>query len=84
MGWGWQKGSDLAAIAALRIRRELVRGEWNKDFLDEVELFPFGPHEDIVDAASLVLAKLGWVPTSEPQWPDGPFTEGYRDPIRRW
>jgi predicted phage terminase large subunit-like protein len=61
----------------------LVRGAWNKDFLDEVELFPFGPHDDIVDAASLALAKLGWVPTTLPQWPDGPLTEGYREPFGR-
>src|SRR5262249_45823479 len=32
---------------------KLLRGPWVQDFLDEVELFPFGPHDDMVDAASL-------------------------------
>lgn len=31
---------------------KLVRGEWNKAFLDEVETFPIGSHDDQVDAAS--------------------------------
>lgn len=31
---------------------KLVRGEWNRAFLDEIEAFPFGAHEDQVDAAS--------------------------------
>jgi phage terminase large subunit-like protein len=35
-----------------------VRGPWNKDFLDEIEMFPFGSHNDQVDAASLALGKL--------------------------
>lgn len=30
----------------------LVQGPWNKAFLDEVEMFPIGPHDDIVDACS--------------------------------
>ena len=38
---------------------KLLRGAWNKEFLDEIELFPFGSHDDQVDAASLALAKLG-------------------------
>jgi predicted phage terminase large subunit-like protein len=43
---------------------KLLRGAWNRDFLDEAELFPFGPHDDVLDAASLALSKLAWVPTS--------------------
>ena len=31
---------------------KLVYGPWNKAFLDEVELFPLGAHDDIVDAAA--------------------------------
>lgn len=31
---------------------KLVRGKWNKQFLDEIELFPMGSHDDQVDAAS--------------------------------
>src|SRR5581483_6115202 len=27
----------------------LLRGPWNKDFLDEAEVFPFGGHDDQVD-----------------------------------
>lgn len=30
----------------------LVRGGWNVDFLDEIEVFPYGKHDDQVDAAS--------------------------------
>ncbi|HKB39794.1 MAG TPA: hypothetical protein VKD72_25380 [Gemmataceae bacterium] len=48
---------------------KLLRGAWNKDFLDEVEAFPFGPHDDVVDAASLALAKLGWIQTYESEGP---------------
>jgi predicted phage terminase large subunit-like protein len=35
---------------------KLLRGAWNADFLDEVELFPFGAHDDIVDAAALAFS----------------------------
>jgi predicted phage terminase large subunit-like protein len=37
---------------------KLLRSPWNKDFLDEVELFPLGRHEDQVDAASLAMNRL--------------------------
>jgi predicted phage terminase large subunit-like protein len=37
---------------------KLVRAGWNKAFLDELELFPRGAHDDQVDAASGCLAKL--------------------------
>jgi predicted phage terminase large subunit-like protein len=37
---------------------QLLRGPWNKDFLDEAEMFPLGKHDDQVDAASLALSKL--------------------------
>jgi predicted phage terminase large subunit-like protein len=36
----------------------LVRGEWNKDFLDEIEVFPLGKHDDQVDAAVGAFDKL--------------------------
>ena len=32
-------------------------GGGTRTLLDEVELFPFGPHDDAVDAASLALAE---------------------------
>ena len=47
----------------------LLRGPWNKDFLDEVELFPLGRHDDAVDAASLALTKLAWVGVTT-GWPE--------------
>ena len=36
--------------------------------LDETEIFPFGAHDDQVDAASLALEKLAWV--QQPTSPD--------------
>jgi phage terminase large subunit-like protein len=36
----------------------LMRGEWNKDFINEVQIFPFGKYKDQVDAASLTFNKL--------------------------
>jgi predicted phage terminase large subunit-like protein len=30
----------------------LIRGEWNKAFIDEMQTFPNGKHDDMVDAAS--------------------------------
>jgi hypothetical protein len=37
---------------------KLARGRWNKDFLDEAEVFPFGGHEDQIDAASMAFGAL--------------------------
>ena len=31
---------------------KLVRGAWINDFLDEIEMFPYGAHDDQVDATS--------------------------------
>jgi predicted phage terminase large subunit-like protein len=36
----------------------LVNGAWNKDFLDELEVFPDGDNDDQVDAASGAFDKL--------------------------
>jgi predicted phage terminase large subunit-like protein len=36
----------------------VVRGPWNREFLDEFEAFPQGPHDDIVDATSKACNKL--------------------------
>jgi predicted phage terminase large subunit-like protein len=41
---------------------KLVRGHWNKDWLDEVESFPFSRHDDQIDAASLAFNKLAKQP----------------------
>lgn len=37
---------------------KLLAGPWNAAFLDEIEAFPFGPHDDQVDAASSALDRL--------------------------
>jgi predicted phage terminase large subunit-like protein len=37
---------------------KLLRGAWNRDFLDELELFPFGAHDDIVDGTALAFGRL--------------------------
>ena len=37
----------------------LVKGAWNKDFLDEVCLFPSGQFDDQVDAISIAVAMYG-------------------------
>lgn len=37
---------------------KIVRGEWNRDFLDELTRFPGGKHDDMVDAAALAFNKL--------------------------
>lgn len=36
----------------------LVRGEWNKAYLEEMRQFPFGKHDDQVDATSLAFNEL--------------------------
>jgi predicted phage terminase large subunit-like protein len=36
----------------------LVRGPWNKELLDELEVFPLGSHDDQVDALSGAFADL--------------------------
>ena len=48
------------AAAAEAGRIHLVEGPWTKPFLDECEMFPDGPHDDQVDAASgAMLALMG-------------------------
>ena len=36
----------------------LVRGAWNREFLDEVCQFPGGPFDDQIDAVSLAVSML--------------------------
>jgi predicted phage terminase large subunit-like protein len=51
------RAAPLAAAAERGLVKLLV-GHWNKDFLDELEVFPYGGHDDQVDAASLAFNKL--------------------------
>jgi predicted phage terminase large subunit-like protein len=37
---------------------KLVRGAWNTEYLDEMEAFPMGSHDDQVDASSGAFSKL--------------------------
>jgi predicted phage terminase large subunit-like protein len=50
---------------------KLLRGPWNKDFLDEAEMFPFGVHDDQIDGATLAFAKLSrsWMGAEVEQGP---------------
>lgn len=43
----------------------LVRSSWNRAFLEEMTLFPFGPTKDQIDAVSAAFAKLYRKVTSE-------------------
>ena len=72
MGWDFQgvpstgnkevRANPLASQAEAG-NIKLVRGPWINAFLDEIELFPLGSHDDQVDAASGALLDL----TSEPE-----------------
>jgi len=44
--------------AAERGNVRLVHGRWIGDFLDELEAFPLGSHDDQVDALSGAVTKL--------------------------
>lgn len=39
---------------------KFLRGNWNEDFLDEIESFPEGEHDDQVDAVSGAFEKLNF------------------------
>jgi predicted phage terminase large subunit-like protein len=36
----------------------MLRGDWNREYLDEMERFPHGAHDDQVDASSGAFNKL--------------------------
>jgi predicted phage terminase large subunit-like protein len=40
---------------------KLLRGEWNKDYIEELRQFPNGAHDDQVDASSLAFNELNGV-----------------------
>jgi predicted phage terminase large subunit-like protein len=59
-------GSKADRAAPLAAQAEggnvkLLRAAWNRDLLDELEAFPFGKHDDQVDAASLALAQVAGI-----------------------
>ena len=37
---------------------KLVRGSWNEDYLQELESFPYGAHDDQVDASAVAFNEL--------------------------
>lgn len=49
-----QSFSSMAEAGNVKI----VRGSWTKAFLDEVELFPLGTHDDLTDAAAGAFNRL--------------------------
>jgi predicted phage terminase large subunit-like protein len=54
-----------ATPAATRVNNErvfMVRGNWNRVFLDELAVFPMGEHDDQVDALSGAYEMLGTAP----------------------
>jgi predicted phage terminase large subunit-like protein len=57
-----QKGERARPLAAQAEGGavKLLRGPWVRDFLNEVECFPFGKHDDQVDAAAQALNKLAF------------------------
>lgn len=56
----WSKSKRAAPFASQAEAGNvvLVAGEWNEEFLDEVEMFPDGNHDDQVDAASGAFTKV--------------------------
>jgi len=52
------------AIMAEAGNVKLLKGKWNKAFLDEVETFPTGKHDDQVDSASGAFKELAEEPSS--------------------
>jgi hypothetical protein len=46
------------AAAAERGLVKMATAHWNKEFLDEVSIFPYGSHDDQIDASSLAFNKL--------------------------
>ncbi len=46
------------SIAAEQGRIKLIEGAWNNAYLDELEVFPFGVHDDQVDSTSGAYNKL--------------------------
>lgn len=56
--------ADIVAAAAERGDVLMVRAPWNETALEEFALFPFGPHDDIVDAVSGAVGELARPPAT--------------------
>lgn len=56
---------------------KLLSGHWNKDLLDEIELFPQGSHDDQVDAVSGAFEVLSHSISNEPQMQSSRPRESY-------
>ena len=37
---------------------KLLRGDWNRDYIEELRKFPMGKHDDQVDASSAAFNKV--------------------------
>jgi PBSX family phage terminase large subunit len=59
------RAQPLAAMAESG-NIKLLRGYWNKSFLDEAECFPLGTKDDQIDAASLAFSKVAMKGPSVP------------------
>ncbi len=62
---------------------KLVNGLWIRDWLDEIEVFPFGEKDDQVDAATGAFNKLtlGLQKTNKPLFLGGGWRDGLRMPL---
>jgi predicted phage terminase large subunit-like protein len=50
--------AEIWSLLAEQGRVSLLAGDWNADFLDELEEFPVGAHDDQIDAVSVAA---GWL-----------------------
>lgn len=78
-------GTWLTAAAEGRIR--LVRGHWNRAFVDEVCSFPHGKHDDQIDAVSVAMALYDRPPSTlyflSPNNPNGEIRIAGQRPVAR-
>lgn len=58
-----ERAGPVSSKAEARMIR-IVRGDWNLAFLDELEAFPNGGHDDQVDALSGAFSKLSNAPAA--------------------
>lgn len=47
---------------------KLLKGEWNRDFIDEHKTFPVGKYKDQIDAASGAFNKLAGATAKLNSW----------------